>query len=568
MAYLLDDLKSLEVTIERKAHDLFKGKPGKAPLQVTRISRGLNDENGGKGRDRLVTNEDVWDAPRIEELKKNTTEDYCQIFTIRHDRSWTTLNIQREVFEYLLSIYGIFASFWKCMFTFGRKSVENEFQFPEFKRRRTQIPGEPRKYSRELSYMLRRVENNGRGEDDDDLSWSIRQTAVYHKFPPDSSQSSATPKANSLFVLVAPSANAETRYHEYLADATASRGVAVFPENIHRLLVEDSIKGWGAYMADLNKRLSETSSHILLTEAGTPTGSTPLARDFSMNFQDRQRLKMLEDKVIDLQVILPQLLDTVTELSHSLRSIDIDSKSKYNTAENVLIFDAFAEYIRELERNVHQAKILKKTAKSTTQLLSDLLAYEEAVALKELTKRSQDEAIALKELTRKSQEENKSMRYLAERSTKDAAAVKILTVITLIYLPTTIVANFFSTEFVQTNPAGHMTLSKNFWLLFAIAIPLTLVTILLWWGWVHLTSGPDLSPSPPPEYQRQFSFRIMGRKSGLEKEKDLEAGKGVGLGLVSPITLQGREETGLTWDSSATTIKDGRVRGWVKGSSG
>jgi hypothetical protein len=53
---------------------------------------------------------------------------------------------------------------------------------------------------------------------------------------------------------------------------------------------------------------------------------------------------------------------------------------------------------------------------------------------------SYEEAVALKDLTRETQLESKSMHHLTERSTKDAAAVKILTVITLIYLPTTIVA--------------------------------------------------------------------------------------------------------------------------------
>jgi hypothetical protein len=57
--------------------------------------------------------------------------------------------------------------------------------------------------------------------------------------------------------------------------------------------------------------------------------------------------------------------------------------------------------------------------------LSDLLSYEEAVALKDLTSETQ--------------QESKAMMHLTERSTKDAAAMKILTVITLIYLPTTIV---------------------------------------------------------------------------------------------------------------------------------
>lgn len=68
--------------------------------------------------------------------------------------------------------------------------------------------------------------------------------------------------------------------------------------------------------------------------------------------------------------------------------------------------------------------------------MSDLLEYENAFALKNLAEESQNES--------------KSMYFLTERSTKDAAAVKILTIITLVYLPTTIVA-VSQTSFKQFN---------------------------------------------------------------------------------------------------------------------
>ena len=99
------------------------------------------------------------------------------------------------------------------------------------------------------------------------------------------------------------------------------------------------------------------------------------------------------------------------------------------------------------------------------------------------------------------------MRKLTEKSTKDAAAVKVLTMITLIYLPATVVSvcqsahqlpirvliflqNFFSTDFVgQVQEAGGSTkviVLANAWLFAAISIPLTLTTIVVWWLWVRL----------------------------------------------------------------------------------
>ncbi len=115
------------------------------------------------------------------------------------------------------------------------------------------------------------------------------------------------------------------------------------------------------------------------------------------------------------------------------------------------------------------------------------------------------------------------MYHLTERSTKDAAAVKILTVITLVYLPTTIVANFFSTQFIQTQNDGSMRLSSKSWLLAAISIPLTVFTIMLWWTWVHFTKLPVLEipyPLAPPHItRRQNTLKSLASKLSLKKRR-------------------------------------------------
>lgn len=121
------------------------------------------------------------------------------------------------------------------------------------------------------------------------------------------------------------------------------------------------------------------------------------------------------------------------------------------------------------------------------------------------------------------------MHHLTERSTKDAAAVKILTVITLVYLPTTIVSvrtpqglsmshtnarkNFFSTQFVETNDSGIMRLSNNAWLLAAISIPLTIITIALWGTWVYFTK---VTPPATMEHPSTIPAILRRRQSSFK----------------------------------------------------
>lgn len=47
---------------------------------------------------------------------------------------------------------------------------------------------------------------------------------------------------------------------------------------------------------------------------------------------------------------------------------------------------------------------------------------------------------SLKTLAEEARQENTTMRKLTEKSTQDAAAVKVLTMITLVYLPATVVS--------------------------------------------------------------------------------------------------------------------------------
>ena len=119
---------------------------------------------------------------------------------------------------------------------------------------------------------------------------------------------------------------------------------------------------------------------------------------------------------------------------------------------------------------------------------------------------------SLKELAEEARKENSAIRKLTEKSTKDAAAVKVLTMITLIYLPATVVSvcpsiesnlnvglmtwqNFFSTEFVsqkqQSSGSMEVVVSSNAWLFAAISVPLTLCTILIWWAWTRFQAIQD-----------------------------------------------------------------------------
>ncbi|KAH8774172.1 hypothetical protein BGZ57DRAFT_763271 [Hyaloscypha finlandica] len=508
----LDDMRTIRMKVDQKAHDLFKEKPGQAPLTVTRILNPQETNATPFEKDIKVLN--LSDIKRL----RNESKDVSQIFTINQDRSWTTLNTSREVFESFMSTYEIMPPFWRCVFTFGRKSEENEFEFPRFGQRRSRNPKSNSviQDQPEFSYVLRRVELKNREVAEGDSPWSIRQTGVYHRLEP---------KTNACETL-------QQEQNKTSLQTTSAGEALLSVWNTHRVLLADSLRGWMDYMSYLEQRLK----HQATTVGVDKVNLSPLT-DFKIDFEDRQELKIIEDYVLDLQVILPGILDSITGVRDQCRAHLLSSDHRDEERHEMgAILGELNEYIGEVTMHIERAKNLKDKAKATAQLARQQINVsihgKHALRISFL-----------------------NANITQERSTKDAAAVKILTVITLIYLPTTIVANFFSTQFVQTGSDGQMRVSNKVWLLAAISVPMTFFTILLWWGWVHFTKvEPTVDPDQPGivTLQRAHSFRSI--VSAKKKQKDLESG--LSFPTQSSRTPTFRHAANVpTWSSDATTVK-------------
>ena len=225
----------------------------------------------------------------------------------------------------------------------------------------------------ESAYLLRRVELNGRDpEEDGHLAWGIRQTGVYHQYTPQSK--AKTPfnddeKAKSLFLLVAPSPNINNEIGTSL-EAVLENPSSIPPWNVQRLLVADALRGWGDYMACLEKELRKQSDRIICANIGSEKDNLSPLTDFHITFIDRQELKIIEDAVIDLQIILPTLSNTISRIKDEMRNWYGDSdmeKEERNNLEDVI--DEFEEYFREAEMHNNRAKSLKERTDSTSRLV-------------------------------------------------------------------------------------------------------------------------------------------------------------------------------------------------------
>jgi hypothetical protein len=107
-----------------------------------------------------------------------------------------------------------------------------------------------------------------------------------------------------------------------------------------------------------------------------------------------------------------------------------------------------------------------------------------------------------------------------------------------------------------------MSLSVDTWLLAAIALPLTAVTIILWWAWVYFTKVVvPLVPSSPETTAIQHQNSILSFTAPRKKKQQVDEESGL-RALQSPTgTFRAppsfHDSGTATWSTTATTIKVG-----------
>ena len=60
---------------------------------------------------------------------------------------------------------------------------------------------------------------------------------------------------------------------------------------------------------------------------------------------------------------------------------------------------------------------------------------------------------------------------------------------------------------MHTNDSGEMHISQHAWLLAAIAVPLTIATIAIWWTWVYF----NVVPKAPTKHQIVQQAKVPSR---------------------------------------------------------
>lgn len=137
----------------------------------------------------------------------------------------------------------------------------------------------------------------------------------------------------------------------------------------------------------------------------------------------------MEDNILNIQIMLSSSLSTIVSLRQHLEVLLEHSRSKINEEANFereALKNGFSEVLEEAKLDHTKSEVLLKRTQGASTLLSDLLDYENAYSLRTLAEDSR--------------KDNYHMRVLTEKTTQDSASIKIITIITVVFLPATVVA--------------------------------------------------------------------------------------------------------------------------------
>ncbi|KAG4431984.1 hypothetical protein IFR05_012535 [Cadophora sp. M221] len=82
------------------------------------------------------------------------------------------------------------------------------------------------------------------------------------------------------------------------------------------------------------------------------------------------------------------------------------------------------------------------------------------------------------------QRDNKLNYTIAEASRRDSTAMKTIAIVTMVFLPGAYIATLFSMSMFNWHAAsGEHVLSNNFWVYWAVTLPITTIVLLIWAAW-------------------------------------------------------------------------------------
>ncbi|KAH5305709.1 hypothetical protein HBI12_168140 [Parastagonospora nodorum] len=353
-----------------------------------------------------------------------------RLISISQKNSWSRLQITKPMLRELMEHHEVHPTFLEVPLSFSYRDTDEEQSFC--------VPWTVREdeNSIQVFYTFRYAEYKGHPNE----PWVIRQAGVYQRFD--------IHKKSSLYVLVNASPQSAAYCRALECFSKYEHQMQLDPLWLHGVIHASYFMYWREYIAEYEKRLLPIADM---------TTSTMISEPLRVSHDMLGTVRFLESRFLPLRPILTsfeEVADGLQVLGRSLVSGACVTEATQLQMESRL--DNARRYTRTFIRT---ALFLQERSNNTATLLADTLAFR-------------NQGVA--------QEQNGSVVVL----TRSAV---FITVITLIYLPWTLVTGIFGMEFFELDlKTNRLITSPQIWIYFVTAMVTTMFTVVLYYGMAGL----------------------------------------------------------------------------------
>ncbi|KAL4812110.1 hypothetical protein BDW67DRAFT_188990 [Aspergillus spinulosporus] len=363
-------------------------------------------------------------------------EPKVRIISISSKISIKPLEITQSSMHTLLNRYDIGIEFLDLVHSFGQKPhISDAGHGGMSVRRRTDG-------AYDTQYLLPCIADCSRGGS---MKWTDRWLGVFHRFSPEPNG-----HGRNLWIFLHANYNSEAQNR---IQSTVHSDLSQHPQSLHLAALSSYIGNWRWYIRSLGEEVESMANNVMVSEFRDETKHDQ-ALKWLVNLSTlREKLYPLPGKLR----VTHQILRKLDEMNHIFHHHQPDDNPIF-----VDMADTLAFYLQRVEGQLQSLQALDNKLQSTLNLL------EVAVDLGNRTTTG---------------EINRRMLKLTTHSVDDSAAVRVITFLTMLYLPPSFVSTFLGMElfsFHSAEGSPQFAVSKHFWIFIVLCVPLSAITFLSW----------------------------------------------------------------------------------------
>ncbi|KAJ5372064.1 hypothetical protein N7517_004070 [Penicillium concentricum] len=400
-----------------------------------------------------------------------------RIISIHSKSSIKPLQISEDALWGLKNTYNIGDELWDLTSTFGDKPMSAAVGEGAMKAQ----SGE--NGIQDISYRLTFPTPVGASD------WTMRQMGVFHHHDPNELQNLW------IFFHVGPDTPMQKEIEQYASISQQGLRSDHAWLTLHSSVFSSCLNNWRSYVKylghDVDRHTDRSLDFVLrnIDHFLTAGGDSNLTA-----------IHNTRDLILPTSYRLRVILDTLTKMGH-LSSVLASQHNGANNGFQRLV--TYMEYHKDrIEGLVIGVDVLKKKIKDILNMTTLGLDFRMSSQMLDLNNR-------MVELNNRMLNANEQLLQIGTKSFDDNATVKVVTILTLIYLPASLVSSFFGMNLFKFDDGTteELRISRQFWIFVVATIILAVITISTWYLWTH------------KEQVRRRKFGLLRRGPAQDTEK-------------------------------------------------